>query len=437
MILYYGATIAAIIPIIWILFLRRIDLFKQLTLLPIIIVCALGALTPFLVQPIYKYIIDPTNIIMDGTIPGDLLYCVVCIGLPEELMKMLPVFLVLLIYPKIIKEPFDLIIFAAVSALGFSFHENILYVFKYGYTVIPGRSIVSSPFHMFTSSIFIYGLIIFRYKKTVRNKWFNLFWFPVFAILSHGIFDFFIITTSSLVFPILSIIYYMIIISIVAVILNNTLNQSSGFSMKVVVNSDRTIKFILSAYGVLILCYVAGTIFSGSEKEAIEIIRDVNYVNVGMVAIMITRLSRIKLIEGNWFPLKFELPFTYHDGIYVKGEGLNETYINQYLEENIRLFPFPLRLNPEKKRYPAYIERKIYSKDLQPYYLTKVYKTDEKTDFEYHILMPKTGGTTEFNTEKPIAAFMKLEDPEMVNDPDADYSTLPFLSWVEIISDAQ
>src|ERR1035437_4108023 len=238
MILYYGATIAAIIPIIWILFLRRIDLFKQLTLLPIIIVCALGALTPFLVQPIYKYIIDPTNIIMDGTIPGDLLYCVVCIGLPEELMKMLPVFLVLLIYPKIIKEPFDLIIFAAVSALGFSFHENILYVFKYGYTVIPGRSIVSSPFHMFTSSIFIYGLIIFRYKKTVRNKWFNLFWFPVFAILSHGIFDFFIITTSSLVFPILSIIYYMIIISIVAVILNNTLNQSSGFSMKVVVNSD-------------------------------------------------------------------------------------------------------------------------------------------------------------------------------------------------------
>lgn len=436
MILYYGATIAAIIPIIWILFLRRIDLFKQLTLLPIIIVCALGALTPFLVHPIYKYIIDPTHINLDGTIPGDLLYCVVCIGLPEELMKMLPVFLVLLIYPKIIKEPFDLIIFAAVSALGFSFHENILYVFNNGYTVIPGRSIVSSPFHMFTSCIFIYGLIIFRYKKEVRNKWFNLFWFPVFAILSHGIFDFFIITTSSLVFPILSLVYFMIMVSIVAVILNNTLNQSSGFSPKVVVNSDATIKMTMTIYGVLLGLYIAGGIFTGSEKETIVIVKTINYFNAAMIITVVTRLSRIKLIEGYWIPLKFELPFTYDEGLVIKGDGFNETYINQYLEENIRLFPFPLRLNPEKKRYPAYIERKIYSKELQPYYLTKVYKTDEKTDFDYHILMPKTGGTTEFNTEKPIAAYMKLEDPEMVNDPDADYSTLPFLSWVEIISDA-
>jgi RsiW-degrading membrane proteinase PrsW (M82 family) len=124
MILYYGAVIAAIIPIIWILFLRRIDLFKQLTLLPIIIICILGALTPFLVSPVYYYLIDPLNLNPDRTIPGDLLYCVVYIGLPEELLKILPVFLVLLIYPKIIKEPFDLIIFAAVSALGFSFHKK-------------------------------------------------------------------------------------------------------------------------------------------------------------------------------------------------------------------------------------------------------------------------------------------------------------------------
>ncbi len=434
MLLYYGATIAALIPIIWILFLRKLDLFKQLKLPPIIIVCILGALTTFLAHPVYKYLIDPTGFTTDGTIEGDLLYSIIGIGLPEELMKILPVFLVLLFFPKLIKEPFDLIIFASVSALGFSFRENILYVFKYGYEIIPARSIVSSPFHMFTSCIFIYGLIIWRYKKNVKNKWFNLFWFPAFAIISHGIFDFFIITTSSIFFPILSLFYFMIMVSIVAGIFNNTLNQSSGFSPKVVVNSDDTIKLVLGSYAILFVLYIVGGFFAGSEAMAINIIRKVNYFNATMVLIMVTRLSRIKLVEGHWFMLQFELPFSYNGGWKIKGDGFNETYINQYLEEDIKLYPFPKRLNPEGKKYHAFIEKKIYSNDMQLFYLTKFYKTDDKTDFEYYILMPKKSGTTEFDTDKPIAAFLKLDNLEFINNPNADYSELPFLSWVEIIS---
>ena len=50
----------------------------------------------------------------------------------EELVKIVPLFIILKIFPQEFNEPIDYLGFAAFSALGFSAAENILYFDNYG-----------------------------------------------------------------------------------------------------------------------------------------------------------------------------------------------------------------------------------------------------------------------------------------------------------------
>lgn len=436
MLLYYGAFIGAMVPIIWITYLRKIDLFEKEKLTPLIIFFLLSTLIPFLVYPIYDYIIYPTGFERNGKLINDFLYCVFGIGLPEELVKALPVVILLRWNKKLLNEPFDIIIYASIAALGFSFHENILYVFRYGYQVIPGRSIVSSPFHMFCTSIFMYGYVLFKYDRNLRNKYWHLIKYPLFAIVSHGIFDFFLLNEYTPVLWLISLFYFMIMVSVFAVIVNNSLNQSHFFTPKMVVDSERTSKLIFNLYAILFALYLVGGITAEATGQTPRFIMGISKLNAFFVVVMVVRLSRLKLKKEEWYPVKLELPLSFaKGGVNIRGDGFNETYINQYLEEEIYLYPFPERLNPEGKKYRAYIEKKLYSTNLNVYYLARVFNSYDPDRFEYFILNPKRSGVSEYSKKNPIASLLKIDNPEIV-ETDPDLSRLEFISWVKIIPES-
>ena len=83
---------------------------------------------------------------------NDFIYCILGIGAIEELMKIIPLFLVMF-FSKQLKEPIDYVVFASISALGFAFIENLIYFDEAGLKTIQGRSLSSTVTHMFNSSL--------------------------------------------------------------------------------------------------------------------------------------------------------------------------------------------------------------------------------------------------------------------------------------------
>ncbi len=435
MLLYFGILIGALVPFIWISYLRKIDVFEKEKIGPVVLVFILSSLSPFLINLLHTYLIQPTSVALNGDWLNDFLYAIFVIALPEEVVKISPIILLFFIKRKLLNEPFDFILYASVAALAFSFHENIIYIYRYGYGVIAGRSIISSPFHMFCSAIFIYGYVKYKFDKNEKNKILKLIWFPFFAVLSHGIFDFFLIADGPVFMRILSLFYFVFLISIYAVIINNSINQSTLFTQKIVIDSTSTSKNLLNQYFFLLLFYIVGCFFAGDEDAIKSLLQNAISLNGLLIVIMVLRLTRLKLIEKEWLRVKFEFPIYKNGSSWAfNGDGFDETVINQYLEEKIELFPFPVRLNPEGKTFEAYLEKKLQTVENETCYLVKVFKYSASTDFEYFILNPKKGGITEFSDKNPIAALCKIKDYENIDFSKLELVDFPFVSWVKINS---
>ena len=111
----------------------------------------------------------------------------------EEFFKFLVIFL--LIFPlKIFDEPIDAIIYMSVSALGFAFIENMLYILKIdaeisSYLILFLRFLAPNFLHILASSIIGFG---FAYYMKKRIFLFIPLTF-IFATLLHFIHNYFII----------------------------------------------------------------------------------------------------------------------------------------------------------------------------------------------------------------------------------------------------
>ncbi len=119
------------------------------------------------------------------------MYALLIVGVSEELVK----YVLLVIYPyprKFFNEPFDGIIYAVMIGMGFATLENLLYAGRLqslDTTII--RAFTAVPAHAIFAIISGYyvGLSKFHPEK----KWAYLFIGLGWAILLHGLYDFFLI----------------------------------------------------------------------------------------------------------------------------------------------------------------------------------------------------------------------------------------------------
>jgi RsiW-degrading membrane proteinase PrsW (M82 family) len=111
----------------------------------------------------------------------------------EEFFKFLVIFL--LIFPlKVFDEPIDAIIYMSVSALGFAFIENVLYILKTeaefsSYLVLFLRFLAPNFLHVLASSIIGFGFAYYMKKRIFLFIPLALF----FATILHFIHNYFII----------------------------------------------------------------------------------------------------------------------------------------------------------------------------------------------------------------------------------------------------
>lgn len=303
--------IAAIgILIIWLIYVVGLDIFEKENRINILITLIAGmivSLLVFYISDIFTYYL---NFDEGKELYEILLFYIFKVGVIEEFVKFIPVFIILIFAPKIINEPYDYILYAAVSALGFAFIENLLYFHVSLNGIIQGRALTSVPGHIINSSLIAYGLVLSKYRYNNLSSILGFVSFFLLAAVSHGLYDFFLHMQLYALF----IFLLALSLSIWIVIINNCLNNSPSFSYKKQLHSDAIkITFAIGMLSILILQYilvawengpsVANNAFTGS-------------LIIGGILIIYyaDRLTSIDLVQGYWTSIPFRT-------IYEKQEG--------------------------------------------------------------------------------------------------------------------
>jgi len=181
------AFVSFLISYSWYRYLTWLDSLEREGRVWELTVFLLGCAFVFLVFPLQDMIVPALDLRLDGSFGNDWWYCVIAIGLVEELVKLIPLVL-LVLFTKKADEPFDLILYGSISALGFAFIENTMYLADSSLYAVGGRVLYASVAHMFFTSIIAYCMAIARHhgKPLVIGMAVGL----VLAAFAHGFYNF-------------------------------------------------------------------------------------------------------------------------------------------------------------------------------------------------------------------------------------------------------
>lgn len=286
------------IAVIWLIYLSRLNIFAQQKipfLTGLMFIAGMSSVILILV------INDLSEMYMTWDLNGeffsDLFYTVIMIGIPEEFSKIAPL-LILVSFIRL-KEPIDYILYASASALGFAFVENLLYFQDVSNGIIHGRAYLAVLGHMIDSSIVAYGLVLARFKK---KKPFYLF--PLtFAIGSiiHGLYDFLLFHG----FIILFFIFFIFIVQLWIIIINNCLNNSPLFSYKTIFQAkDSRLLLALSLTGIFSIEYILVGFSWGAQEANLELASNIYFAGF-FIGFFTSNLSSFNLVKGYWRDIYF------------------------------------------------------------------------------------------------------------------------------------
>ncbi len=297
-----GLVAALMIAVVWFFYIWRLAFFQKVKTWEIAMCLFLGIVFTFLT---YLFS-DALSYHSEGSaLWNTFTWSVIGIGAIEELVKIIPLLLVMLVVRRRL-EAFEYILFASVSAIGFAFTENLLYFDgSYG-LIITGRALTAAVGHMIDSSIFAYAFVLGK----VKNKKHVILYFFVFwglASLVHGLYDFFLFIDLYLFF----ILFFLLCSRIWITILNNSINQSAGFTYSSDFNSRRLqffVTFLLT--GILMFEYLVVGFSLGKDQAFISLLAAF-FTGGFLIAFLGTKLTSLNLVKGYWSTVNFSVnPFT-------------------------------------------------------------------------------------------------------------------------------
>ncbi len=429
------SLISLFIAWIWVDYFRLIDIHNKNSLIHVVIAFLLGGSSVFIVFGVHQYLLNGISLEINGNLLNDLSYAIFQVGMLEEFSKFCAFLVFFLFFRSHLKEPIDYLMYVSVCALGFSAVEHVLYFHENGPEIINGRAILSTVGHMFDTSIVAYGLILFRFKRD-KNSFLTIIICFLLASLSHGIYDFF------LMYPPLSeigwlftILYFLITISVFAVILNNSINNSPYFNYKEVIDSSFVFKRLLIYYGIIFGAQFLLTLLDHSLEWSIESIASSVIFTGTIIVLTVGRLSRFNLVRGRWEKIKLEFPFKvsrssssrFGGRLAIKGENFNETHINPFMETTFYLKPIVQHSNYLREKRMAYMEHKVVSKKNDVYYIIRIYDGDQSSPYTVHMLRAKFTQPDMVKEKYPIVGVLKVEN----NQATTDYKSIKKYSFKE------
>ena len=296
---------AFLVSFVWLVFLRSMDIFNREKWWNIALVFLGGAAFTFFCLPIYDYAHLVLHLRINGEIWNDFLYCVAVIGGGEELVKLLP-WVIFAVLSRRFREPYDYILYASVSALGFAFTENLMYLEDSGNIVV--RSIMSTVGHMFDASVVAYAIILAKYKFT------NRFWkivTPVigffFAALCHGFYDFWLISPAAEGYDFVTFIFFMLSLHVWFFFKNNAMNNSGFFGNGSFNAGFQQDLLTFSILAILMLEFLAISFKFGSAAGN-SVIGGRALIIVFFLVYISVIIHKIDLKKGVWQKWRFRMP---------------------------------------------------------------------------------------------------------------------------------
>ena len=244
-----GFLFSGAISFLWIVYLRKLDIYEPEKWRYIIIIFVVSCITIWAVFPISSFI-NNLGFVLNGNPINDFLYCVFSIGMVEELVKLVPV-IIFVSNKKMFNESYDYLFYASVSALGFAFIENILYINSSELYSVIGRLLMASVAHMTFSSTILYGVLLAgtRLKSIPKPIIYSAFF--LLASLSHGFYDFWLINAWASQYQAITMLFFLITIHIWFTMLNNALNISKFYNRSTPLQVDKLKAYLI--YSLLIL----------------------------------------------------------------------------------------------------------------------------------------------------------------------------------------
>lgn len=294
---FISGALSLLISYIWFHHINQLDVFEPENYQILLMIFISGAACSYLVYPLtdlYNFIVPTRS--TDSLWQG-LFWAITRIGLIEEFVKIIPLFL-LWKFTKILNEPFDFLLFGAISALGFAFVENTMYLTNSELTAISGRALFASPMHLFLTSMIGYRVALAIYaKKNVAQAAFFAF---LISSIIHGFYDFWLIDFDGL--GILSLFMLLLALKASSRMLNTGLNISP-FYRSIIINPKK-FKYSLSTYFALLLslAYVAKNMLSTSS-EANDLLFQSLFFYSYLTAFVGINFAGIRVIPGYTIPL--------------------------------------------------------------------------------------------------------------------------------------
>ncbi|MBL4755697.1 MAG: PrsW family intramembrane metalloprotease [Flavobacteriales bacterium] len=288
------------ISFMWYQYLTWLDIYERERFKFLLLVFLISCSLSFLVFPLTD-VVNGLGLSMNGEFWNDWWYSVIGIGLIEEIVKIMP-FLFILKLTKQVNEPFDYILYGSVSALGFAFIENVLYLYQSNLLAIYGRALFASVAHMFFTSVICYGMAIAKH----RNYAWKIYALPVFlllAALGHGFYDFWLINLIAKQWYLISTLFFLFCIHLWVTMKNNLINISSFFDRTILLNSPSfKYKIILGLVAIFDVAYLAYFLMYG-KSEANHLLLESWVLNIYMVLYLAVSFENFKLIQGYVAPI--------------------------------------------------------------------------------------------------------------------------------------
>lgn len=418
------SVISLFIAWIWVDYFRLIDIHNKNSLIHAVTAFLLGGSSVFIVFGAHQYLLSDFHLAINGNLLNDLAYAIFQVGMLEEFSKFCAFLVFFLLFKKELKEPIDYLMYVSTCALGFSAVEHVMYFQEGGPEVINGRAILSTVGHMFDTSIIAYGLILFRFKRE-KHSFLTILVAFLLASLAHGIYDFF------LMYPplehigwIFTILYFLVTISVFAVILNNSINNSPFFSYQKIIDSSFVFRRLLIYYGVIFVIQFLLTLLDHNLEWSLQSLVSSILLTGTIIILTIGRLSRFNLIRGRWEKIKLEFPFKLNSGsspigsrLAIKGENFNEAHINPFMERYFYLKPISRNSRYLQDKKLAYMEHKVVSKKNEVFYIIRLYENnDHLSSYSIHLLRAKLTYPNMVKDKYPVAGVLKVENPDATSE---------------------
>lgn len=299
----WGAVAALMILCSWVLFLRKLDIYEVEKWKHVTSTVLLGMIFSLLTFPLSDSGLVIFGLKLNGNLINDFIYTMLSVGIIEEFVKIVPL-LLMLKYTKAVNEPFDYILFASMSALGFAFMQNLQGLSTESLHLIHGTALTTTVIHMFHSSIIAYGMVLNKYKRQ-KNQYWNFICFFSLAAILHGFFDFLMLNDFASNFTILYVGYLIVSLAVWNSFISNTLNHSVFYDKEKILNNQKLQDFIVYALSAVFVFEYVALAFTFCPQVANMAVLSSLRAGTFLIGVLALNLSSFSITKGQWAKIRY------------------------------------------------------------------------------------------------------------------------------------